>query len=255
MYYIGLDIGSTTSKYAIINDDKQIIDKGIFPTGWSSVEAATLIKENIEEKGVKISKSKLVATGYGRASVHYANKTLSEISCHGKGAVFLFGDSNSTIIDIGGQDVKIISLKNGKVSDFLMNDKCSAGTGRFLEVMSNIMGVRIDELCALAAAGGGVSISSMCTVFAESEVISLIGMGKSKEDIAFGVVESICDKVKTLSAKHTKNCENIFLTGGLHKSDYIIKRLSDKLGSAVQTHNLAQYAGALGAAVSAMKIS
>ncbi len=254
MYFIGIDIGSTTSKFIVLDEKKEIITKNIMPTGWSSVEIANTIKELLKQENIELSDSKVVATGYGRAAVRYADKTLTEITCHGKGAAYLFGNENSAIIDIGGQDIKIISLTNGQVSDFLMNDKCSAGTGRFLEVMSTIMGVTINELCDLAEEGKDVTISSMCTVFAESEVISLIGMGKPKEDIAYGVIESITDKVHTLCMKHTASSSNIYLTGGLHRSSYILKRLSMKMNTQVGTHELAQYAGAIGGALSAMKL-
>lgn len=254
MCYIGIDIGSTTSKYVVMNEEKEIMSKGIMPTGWSSVEIANTIKETLDSQGIYVSDNKVVATGYGRVSVQYADKTITEISCHGKGAAHLFEGKNSTIIDIGGQDIKVISLTNGMVSDFLMNDKCSAGTGRFLEVMSNIMGITIEDMCNLARRGQGVSISSMCTVFAESEVISLIGEGRAKEDIAYGVIESITDKVKTLCGKHATGDSEIYLTGGLHRSSYIIERLGVKLNHEVMTHELAQYAGAIGAALSAMKL-
>lgn len=255
MYFIGIDIGSTTSKFVVLNEDKEIVLRDIMATGWSSVEIANKIKEQLESQDILLENSKVVATGYGRVSVQYADKTVTEISCHGKGAAHLFGSGDSTIIDIGGQDIKIISLTNGMVSDFLMNDKCSAGTGRFLEVMSNIMGITIDEMSQLARTGKDVSISSMCTVFAESEVISLIGMGKPKEDIAYGVIESITDKVKTLCGKHAGGKRAIYLTGGLHRSSYILERLSAKMNTEVKTHELAQYAGAMGAALSAMKLS
>ncbi|MGL5440188.1 MAG: acyl-CoA dehydratase activase [Filifactoraceae bacterium] len=254
MNYIGIDIGSTTSKLVVMNENKEIIYKDIMPTGWSSVETANKMKADLEANSISLEASKVVATGYGRVSVSFADKTLTEISCHGRGAAFIFGMEDSLVIDVGGQDVKIISLEGGNVSDFLMNDKCSAGTGRFLEVMSNIMGVTIEDMCKLAESGKGVSISSMCTVFAESEVISLIGLGKSKEDIAFGIIDSVTDKVKTLCNKHSKGDKKIYLTGGLHRSPYIINSLSKKLERTVESSPLAQYAGAIGGAISAMKL-
>lgn len=254
MNFIGIDIGSTTSKLVVMNESKEIIYKDIMPTGWSSVETSKKMKEDLANNNILLEDSKIVATGYGRVSVAFADKTITEISCHGRGAVHLFGKEDSTVIDIGGQDVKIISLTGGTVTDFLMNDKCSAGTGRFLEVMSNIMGITISDMCDLAEKGNNVSISSMCTVFAESEVISLIGMGKSKEDISFGIIDSVTDKVKTLCIKHTGGSKKVYLTGGLHKSPYIMESLSKKLGTQVQSSPLAQYAGAIGGAISAMKL-
>jgi (R)-2-hydroxyacyl-CoA dehydratese activating ATPase len=136
---------------------------------------------------------------------------------------------------------------------FRSNDKCAAGTGKFLELMAGTLGLDIDELCIQAAKGSGTTISSMCTVFAESEVISLIGSGKRREDIAFGVIESITGKVKSLCQKHSDPF-NYFLTGGLCDCPYIVKRLSEKLGSPVVTQKMARYAGYIGAAIMASRI-
>ena len=155
---------------------------------------------------------------------------------------------NCVVIDIGGQDTKIISVKAGAVSDFTMNDKCSAGTGRFLEIMATTLGKTPIELFDLAACGSGVTISSMCTVFAESEVVSLIGSGQLIENIAFAVVDSISQKVASLCARHGKS-EGFFLTGGFCDSPYLMKSLSEKLEAPVNTHNMARFAGAIGAAL------
>lgn len=254
MKYLGIDIGSTTTKAVVMDCDGNIEKSVIMPTGCSAVETSEIIAKNLKDEGYERNDLKIVATGYGRVSAGFADQTKTEISCHGKGAYYLFKDKDCVIIDIGGQDVKIITLKNGAVSDFLMNDKCSAGTGRFLEVMANIMGITIENLCTLAENGKDTTISSMCTVFAESEVISLIGMGKSKEDISFAIVESITEKVKTLCNKHAKENQNVYLTGGLYKSPYILKSLSKKLEKQVKTNDMAQFAGAIGAALYAKKL-
>jgi len=251
MLYIGIDIGSTASKVCILEHDK-IKYTFIYPTGWSSVKTADEIKRKIEKLGITSLSSKIVATGYGRVSVPYADKTITEITCHAVGAYYLLHE-NCTVIDIGGQDTKIITVENGKVTNFSMNDKCAAGTGKFLELMAGTLGFDIDELCIQAAKGSGTTISSMCTVFAESEVISLIGSGKRREDIAFGVIESITGKVKSLCQKHSDSF-NYFLTGGLCDSPFIVKRLSEKLGSPVVTQKMARYAGAIGAAIMASRI-
>lgn len=203
MYYVGIDIGSTASKVSILHQDDSVRNF-ILPTGWSSVETAKSIKERLLDFGISEDNSIMVATGYGRVSVPYANKTVTEITCHAKGGYYLLGN-DCTIIDIGGQDTKIITVKKGNVTGFTMNDKCAAGTGRFLELMANTLGLNIDEMCKLASNGENVTISSMCTVFAESEVISLIGSGKKREDIAFGVVDSITGRVKSLCQKHSKS--------------------------------------------------
>lgn len=251
MYYAGVDIGSTAAKTALFENDK-LIDAFVVPTGWSSIETANTIKEKIVSKGIKEEEMKVVATGYGRVSVPYAHKTITEITCHGKGAAYLTGE-DCTVVDIGGQDTKVITVENGMIVDFLMNDKCSAGTGRFLEIMANTLGVDIDTLCDLAETGSGISISSMCTVFAESEVISLIGRGEKKEDIAYAIVDSIISKVASLCNKHSKGT-NYYLTGGLCECDYVVRSLSEKLKSPVKTNPMARYAGAIGAGVLAQKI-
>lgn len=159
-----------------------------------------------------------------------------------------------TVIDIGGQDTKIIAVQDGMVQDFLMNDKCSAGTGRFLEVMANSLGMRPGELCELARLGGGITISSMCTVFAESEVISLIGRGERRENIAFGVVDSVIRKVASQAGRLSRQSDSTCLTGGLCQCPYIREALSAALGREVITCENGRFAGAIGAAVSGLKL-
>jgi (R)-2-hydroxyacyl-CoA dehydratese activating ATPase len=217
------------------------------PTGWSSLETSKLILENLNKLGIDENNSKIVATGYGRVSVPYANKAVTEITCHGKGASYIF-NQDGTVLDVGGQDTKVISIENGMVKDFIMNDKCSAGTGKFIEVMANRMGVTIDELANLAKNGGDTTISSMCTVFAESEVISLIGQGVPRENIAYAVLNSVCSKVIALCQKHSRD-KKYFLTGGLCENQVIIDFLSKKLDAKVTSSPLGRYAGAIGAAL------
>jgi predicted CoA-substrate-specific enzyme activase len=223
----------------------------VIPTGWSSSEAAKALWESMEREALT-SDARVIATGYGRVSVPYAAKTVTEISCHAQGVFRLFG-RDCTIIDIGGQDTKVIVLSGGKVADFLMNDKCAAGTGRFLEVMANILAVSLPQLFAFAEDGGGVNISAMCTVFAESEVTSLIGQGRRKEDIAFAVCESIVTRVAAMCGKQGKKGK-FFLSGGLCESEYLRRRLEETLGAPVRTDPLARYAGALGAAELAFRL-
>lgn len=246
MFYTGIDIGSTASKVAIF-EDENLFKSFVMPTGWNSRDTAQDILIQLEALGINSKNSLIVATGYGRISVPYANKTLTEITCHGKGASYLVNE-DCTVIDIGGQDTKIITVSNGSVTNFTMNDKCAAGTGRFLELMANTLGLTINEMCKLSELGKEVSISSMCTVFAESEVISLIGMGKSREDISYGVLESITSKVKSLCQKHSDSF-NYLLTGGLSDNKYIIDKLSQKLGSPVRGNSMGRFAGAIGAAI------
>lgn len=247
MYYIGVDIGSTAAKASIFDEDK-LISNFIMPTGWSSVETSKTIADKLNELGIDIDNSRVVATGYGRVSVPYADKTITEITCHGKGAYYLLDGEDCTVVDIGGQDTKIISVENNKVTNFTMNDKCAAGTGRFLELMANSLGVGLNELAQMALEGEEISITSMCTVFAESEVISLIGKGTPREDISRGIINSIISRVSTMLHKHGIKGP-IYLTGGLCEVTPFIEILSEKLETKVKTDPLARYAGSIGAAL------
>ena len=245
MYQVGIDIGSSAAK-AVVMEGKTILKKVLLSTGFSSRQTADQIYDLLAEAGFTEENARYVATGYGRVSVLFADQTVTEITCHAKGAQVLFG-GDGTVIDIGGQDTKGIALKNGRVMKFIMNDKCSAGTGKFLEVMTNRLGLTQQELSELASRGRHISISSMCTVFAESEVISLIGRGTPREDIAFGVIESVVTKVTQLIAQIPG--EAYFLTGGLCEEEYLIGRLRIALKKPVISAPMARYAGAVGAAV------
>ena len=253
-YNIGIDIGSTCAKTIVLDENKNILHRLLQPTGWSSVETARMIQEKLTELGVDWDQAAVVATGYGRISVPYADKCVTEITCHGRGACHIFGADTLTVIDIGGQDTKLICVEDGMVKDFIMNDKCSAGTGRFLEIMANTLAVKPEDLCQLASQGGGVTISSMCTVFAESEVISLIGRGEKKENIAFGVVDSIVTKVATQAGRLDLKNSKVCLTGGLCEFSYLKQCLEKKLGVSVAACPDARYAGAIGAALSAANV-
>lgn len=256
MYYVGIDIGSTASKVAVLKNNcnqenirgEEIVHLIVLPTGWSGVETSVQILKTLELKGINKSNAVFAGTGYGRVSIEYANTTITEISCHARGANFIF-KSDGTVIDIGGQDTKVIKMKNGKVENFLMNDKCSAGTGRFLELMANSLGCSIKTLFDESEKGenGGVVISSMCTVFAESEVTGLKASSKKREDIAFGIVTSVSNKVASLSKKMEGDI--YFLTGGLCMFPYITTLLSKELKKNVITDSKAQFAGAIGAAL------
>ena len=245
MNYVGIDIGSTASKVAVIGEKEFFF---VLPTGWSSKETCQTIEEKLKEKDVDVrsENAKVVATGYGRIAVDFADYVITEITCHARGGREMAGD-NCTIIDVGGQDTKVIIVKDGMVQDFLMNDKCSAGTGKFLEIMANRLGITLDELFELAKEGEIIPISSLCTVFAESEVISYIGEGRPREDIAAGVIESVVAKVAQLAQRQVL-ADTVILTGGLSHSTYFTSRLSGKLGKYVMPAEFGRFAGALGAA-------
>jgi len=246
-YYTGIDIGSTASKVVVL-DKENMVAHFVIPTGWNSKDTAREIARRLEEMGYPINEeNKVLATGYGRISVEYAQKVVTEITCHGRGGYALIGE-DCTIIDIGGQDTKVITVEKGVSTNFLMNDKCAAGTGKFLEIMANRLNVDLRELFQLASQGEPLAISAMCTVFAESEVISHIGSGERREDIAAGVVDSVVNRVAGLVSRHPVK-GRLVLTGGLSECDYLISRLSQKIGREIHADPLGRYAGALGAAL------
>lgn len=245
-YAIGIDIGSTCAKTVVLSSSGEIVRRLILPTGWSSVDTARQIETQLSEF---LPQSRVAATGYGRVCVPYANRQITEITCHARGACALYGEKTLSVIDIGGQDTKIIRVEDGRVADFLMNDKCSAGTGRFLDVMASTLGLSSEQLFALAVRGGGVHISSMCTVFAESEIISLIGRGEEKKNIAYAVVDSIATKVAAQTSRLLPESGTVCLTGGLCEARVLVDALSSALHCEIVTCPDGRYAGALGAAL------
>ena len=250
MYYLGIDIGSTCAKTAILDENKELIHYFVVPTGWSSYEALKTIEEKLNLYSITLEDCKICSTGYGRKAVSYSHKKVTEITCHAKGAQYLFQKEKMNVIDVGGQDTKVITCKNGKVQEFFMNDKCSAGTGKFVEIMANRLNIPIGELSCLAKNHTDeIKISSMCTVFAESEIVSLIGQGTSKENIAWGVMNSIAMKVKQEYTKLHNTEYPIVLTGGLCECDYFIELLSTYIGQSVESCSIARFAGAIGAAL------
>lgn len=246
MNYVGIDIGSTASKVVVLGETEV---QFVLPTGWSSKETTETIKEKLKAEGVDVlsEDTKVVATGYGRVAVDFANHVITEITCHARGGRVMAGD-DCAVIDVGGQDTKVILIEHGMVQDFLMNDKCSAGTGKFMEVMANRLGVTLDELFDMAASGEVLPISSLCTVFAESEIINYIGEGRKREDIAAGVVDSVASKVAQLSQRKSLP-QKVILTGGLSHSKYFAEVLSKKIGKTVELTENGRYAGALGGAL------
>lgn len=248
MDFVGIDIGSTATKVAI-RGDREV--EFMVPSGWNSKETAIMVRDRlIKEHGVDPSNAKFIATGYGRISVPYADDTVTEITCHAMGVMEYIenGIGTTTVIDVGGQDTKVITLRGGMVDDFIMNDKCSAGTGRFLEIMANRMGMDLNELFEAAVRGKILKISSMCTVFAESEVIGLMGAGENRDDIAAGVVDSVAQKVANLARRHGLDGK-VVLTGGLSVNKNFVDLLSKVLDKKVETYEKARFAGAIGAAL------
>lgn len=255
MITAGIDIGSITAKAAVLNDGHILGTKVMF-TGYNAKQAGKMVMDellkeiNVPSDGV----NKLVSTGYGRNSVEFADKAVTEITCHGVGAHFI-NPAIRFIIDVGGQDSKVIRIdEGGRVVDFAMNDKCAAGTGRFLEVMARALEVDLDAFGEICLKGEKPSkISSICTVFAESEVISLISKGESRENIIAGIHESVASRISAL-AKRVGVVDPVMMTGGVAKNIGAVRALENKLETSIQVSEYAQVNGAIGAAILARKL-
>ena len=250
MAVAGIDVGSLSADVVIFNEGR-ILSYIILPTGSNSrLAAERALEKDLEAPGLKFEELKfIVATGYGRVSVPFAHKRVTEITCHGRGAHFL-NPAVQTVIDIGGQDSKVIRLNGqGGVLDFAMNEKCAAGTGRFLEVMAHALEVKLEEMAGLGGqASRSASISSMCTVFAESEVVSLIAGGLPREEIIRGLHESVADR--TAALVHRVGLEApVMMTGGVAKNAGVVRCLEEKLKTKILLPEEPQIVGALGAAL------
>lgn len=246
---MGIDVGSTASKCIILKDGKEIVGKALIPVGAGTSGPERVVKEVVDTTGIKVEDMDyILATGYGRNSITFANQQMSELSCHSKGAHFLFPEVR-TVIDIGGQDVKVMQIENGSMINFQMNDKCAAGTGRFLDVMARVLEVNVSDLALLGShSTKRVAISSTCTVFAESEVISQLAQGTDKCDIINGIHHSVASRVVGL-AHRVGIRDMVVMTGGVAQNQGIVKALEEALGHTIHTSPLTQYVGALGAAI------
>jgi predicted CoA-substrate-specific enzyme activase len=250
MITVGIDVGSITTKAAVVKGGNVIADKVIL-TGYTARNAGIAVFENIikELKIDSLSIDKIIATGYGRNSVTIAAKAVTEITCHAVGAHYLNPGVRS-VIDIGGQDSKAIALDElGGVKDFAMNDKCAAGTGRFLEVMARALEVDIDNFGEYSLSADHPSkISSLCTVFAESEVISLIAKGEQRRNIIAGIHDAIAARVVAM-ANRVGIKGPIMMTGGVAKNIGVVKALERKIGQKIEISLKSQVTGAIGAAL------
>ena len=249
-YFLGIDVGSTASKCVIMKDGQEIVAKSLVPVGTGTSGPARAIAEVLDNaKMTREQMDFVLATGYGRNSLDgLADLQMSELSCHAKGATYLFPDVH-TVVDIGGQDVKVIEIENGMMKNFVMNDKCAAGTGRFLDVMARVLEVRVEDLGDLGdKSTKEIGISSTCTVFAESEVISQLAVGTDKCDIIAGIHRSVAGRVSGLCNRVGVR-DRVVMTGGVAQNHGIVKALENQLGHEISTSPLTQYNGALGAAL------
>jgi len=250
MLTIGIDVGSITTKAAVAEDDEVIADKVVF-TGYNARMAGEQVFESIiGECGInRDSIDRIISTGYGRNSLEFADRAVTEITCHAAGAYYLDRGVRS-VIDIGGQDSKAIALSDtGSPMDFAMNDKCAAGTGRFLEVMARALEVDLEEFGNVSLkAQQPAPISSLCTVFAESEVISLIAKGEFRENIIAGIHEAIASRVVAMANRVGFNAR-VMMTGGVAKNTGVVKALEQKIGQKIHVSDKSQLTGAIGAAI------
>ena len=250
VYTLGIDIGSTASKCVILKDGKEIVAKALIDVGAGTSGPQRAIDAVLESAGMKTEDlSYILATGYGRNSLEgFVDHQMSELSCHAKGAAFLFPQVR-TVIDIGGQDGKVLKIENGAMTNFQMNDKCAAGTGRFLDVMARILEVDVNDLGTLGAQSTKyVGISSTCTVFAESEVISQLANDTDKCDIINGIHKSVAGRVSGLTHRIGVR-DQVVMTGGVAQNHGIVKALENQIGHKIHLSPLTQFNGALGAAL------
>ncbi|MFC1914273.1 acyl-CoA dehydratase activase [Chloroflexota bacterium] len=251
LYFAGLDLGSTMTKVVIIDNDEQILARVESHTGAEHRRLANKITEQaLKQAKLPFDKiTYLVATGYGRISVPFADRQITELTCHARG-IFSFFPSARTALDIGGQDAKGLKLNdNGRLIDFVMNDKCAAGTGRFLEVIASMLGLKLEELGELSAKSKNkLKISNTCTIFAQQEVNTRISEGAPIEDVIAGLHDAIASRAVAM-LKRLKIEPDVVFTGGVAKNIGVVKAVSANLGKEVLVPEDPLISGALGAAL------
>ncbi len=251
MIFAGVDVGSMSAESVLLNDD-EIIATSIIVVKPNPVESAVVVMNTVlKQAGVRKDEiTYCVSTGYGRERIPFAHHNVSEISCHGKGA-FWTNPKVRTIIDVGGQDCKAIRVDDtGELEDFVMNDKCAAGTGRFLEGIAKTFGIHVSELGAMALKGvEAVPISSICTVFSQFDAMCFLADGRTKEDVALGVAEALARRVNRLVSK-VGIADQVCVTGGVAKNPSVVKALEQATERKVNALAVdPQIVGALGAAI------
>ena len=251
----GVDVGSVAAKAVIFDpQSRSLLGKAVLPTGWNAREAGEKALAAACADAGGIAASRIVGTGYGRISLPFANKVVTEITCHAKGAHFLH-PAVRTVIDIGGQDSKVIRIEpDGSVANFVMNDKCAAGTGRFLEMMARTLELSLEEISTIGLQWKEeITISSMCTVFADSEVVSLVAQNKALPDIVHGLNQSVATRAAALFRR--VGGENpCMMTGGVSRNRGVVAAIEERLGQPLFIHPDAQLCGALGAALFALEM-
>jgi len=250
MFTMGVDIGSVSSKVVILENGSHLVTRVVIPVGTGTTGPQRALEEAYSLSGLREADiAATIATGYGRMTFKGADNQVSEITCHARGVLHFIPNAR-TIIDIGGQDAKVIKIgENGIMENFVMNDKCAAGTGRFLEVMARVLEVEVDDLSGLGAQSQNpASISSTCTVFAESEVISQLAFDVSRADIAAGVHQSVSQRIAGLASRIGPEAP-VVMTGGVAKNSGVVNEITHEITMPLTVCPDSQITGALGAAI------
>ncbi len=250
MYFAGVDIGSTMTKVVLMDKSSNLLSAIKGPTGPEYRQLANeVMRQALEQASLQIDNiSYIVATGYGRLNVPFADRQITELSCHARGVSSLFPNVR-TAIDIGGQDAKCMKINNGRLISFVMNDKCAAGTGRFLEVTAATLGIRLEDMGDISLrATKKIPISSLCTIFAQQEVVALLSRGEKLENILAGLHDALASRIAAL-ARRLGIEPDLVLTGGVAKNTGIVRAMKESLGCEILVPEEPLLTGALGAAI------
>jgi predicted CoA-substrate-specific enzyme activase len=250
LYFAGVDIGSTMTKVVLMDESDNLLSTVKGPTGPEHRQLANeVMRQALEQASLQIDDiCYIVATGYGRLNVPFADSQITELSCHTKGVFSLFPNVR-TAIDIGGQDVKCMKIDDGKLTNFVMNDKCAAGTGRFLEVTAATLGIRLEDMGDISLkASKKIEISNLCTIFAQQEVVALLSRGERLENIVAGLHDALASRVAAL-ARRLGIEPDLVLTGGVAKNTGMVKAMKENLGCELFVPEEPLLTGALGAAI------
>ncbi len=256
MYFSGVDIGSTMTKAVLIDMSGEILSVIKGPTGPEHRQLANeVMKMALDQANLRLDDiSYIVATGYGRLNVPFADRQITELTCHSRGVSHLFPNAR-TAIDIGGQDAKCMKIDNGKMINFIMNDKCAAGTGRFLEMIADTLEIKLEDLGDISLKSTKkIQISNLCTIFAQQEVVSHLSNGKKLEDIIAGLHDALASRVAGL-VRRLKIEPDVVLTGGVGKNIGIVKAMKENLDCELLIPEDPLLTGALGAAILAKENS
>ncbi len=255
MYFAGVDIGSTMTKVVLMDESNNLLSTIKGPTGPEHRQLANeVMRQALEQASLQINDiSYIVATGYGRLNVPFADRQITELSCHARGVSSLFPNVR-TAIDIGGQDAKCMKIANGRLTSFVMNDKCAAGTGRFLEVTAAALGIKLEDMGDISLqATKKIQISNLCTIFAQQEVVALLSRGEKLENILAGLHDALASRIAAL-ARRLGIEPDLVLTGGVAKNTGMVRAMKESLGCEILVPEEPLLTGALGAAILAKEI-